>query len=128
MGVGTPEDLVEAVAAGIDLFDCVLPTRNARNGWLFTRFGDLKIKNARHREDTQPLDATCACYTCRNFSRAYLHHLHRANEILGARLNTVHNLHYYLTLMRELRDAIEAGTLAPYRTRFGLERRREDGE
>jgi queuine tRNA-ribosyltransferase len=88
MGVGTPEDLVEGVAAGIDMFDCVLPTRNARNGWLFTRRGDVKIKNARHREDTGPLDPDCACYTCRNFSRAYLHHLHRANEILGARLNT----------------------------------------
>jgi queuine tRNA-ribosyltransferase len=86
MGVGTPEDIVEAVAAGFDMFDCVLPTRNARNGWLFTRHGDVKIKNARHRGDTGPLDPDCACYTCRNFSRAYLHHLHRANEILGARL------------------------------------------
>ena len=100
MGVGTPEDIVAAVAQGIDMFDCVLPTRNARNGWLFTRQGDVKIKNASHREDTGPLDPHCACYTCRNFTRAYLHHLHRANEILGARLNTIHNLHYYLDLMR----------------------------
>ena len=118
MGVGTPEDLVEAVAAGIDMFDCVLPTRNARNGWLFTRHGDVKIKNARHREDTGPLDPQCACYTCRNFTRAYLHHLHRANEILGARLNTIHNLHYYLELMAGLRQAIEAGSLAAFTARF----------
>ena len=122
MGVGTPEDIVEAVANGIDMFDCVLPTRNARNGWLFTRRGDIKIKNARHREDTSPLDPECACYTCRNFSRAYLHHLHRANEILGARLNTIHNLHYYLDLMRGLREAIAAGPLARFRSRFGAER------
>jgi queuine tRNA-ribosyltransferase len=114
MGVGTPEDLVEAVAAGIDMFDCVLPTRNARNGWLFTRNGDIKIKNAAYRHDTRPLDAGCACYCCANFTRAYLHHLHRVNEILGARLNTIHNLHYYLGLMRELRAAIAAGGLAEY--------------
>jgi queuine tRNA-ribosyltransferase len=118
MGVGTPEDLVHAVSRGIDLFDCVLPTRNARNGWLFTRRGDVKIKNARHRDDTGPLDPECACYTCRNFSRAYLSHLHRANEILGAHLNTLHNLHYYLELMGELREAIGAGTLAQFRARF----------
>jgi len=111
MGVGTPEDIAEAVAAGIDMFDCVLPTRNARNGWLFTRFGDVKIRNARYRDDTRPLDATCACTTCRNFSRGYLHHLQKVNEILGARLNTLHNLHYYQTLMRELRDAIAGGRL-----------------
>src|SRR4051812_7124884 len=92
MGVGTPEDIVAAVTLGIDMFDCVLPTRNARNGWLFTRFGDVKIRNARHRLDTTPLDATCTCYTCRHFSRGYLHHLQRVNEILGARLNTIHNL------------------------------------
>jgi len=122
MGVGTPEDIVESVSRGIDMFDCVLPTRNARNGWLFTRFGDLKIKNARHRHDTRPLDGRCACYTCRNFTRAYLHHLHRANEILGARLNTVHNLFYYLELMRELRAAIEARRLDEYRGRFAAER------
>jgi queuine tRNA-ribosyltransferase len=112
MGMGTPEDIAEAVQAGIDMFDCVLPTRNARNGWLFTRFGDVKIRNARWRNDARPLDEACACYACRNFSRAYLHHLQRANEILGARLNTLHNLHYYLELMRELRAAIEAGRLA----------------
>ena len=122
MGVGTPEDLVEGVSAGIDMFDCVLPTRNARNGWLFTRRGDVKIKNARHRVDTGPLDPDCACYTCRNFSRAYLHHLHRANEILGARLNTVHNLHYYLELMAGLREAIAAGGLAHFRERFAASR------
>ena len=122
MGVGTPEDIVEAVSAGIDMFDCVLPTRNARNGWLFTRRGDVKIKNARHRADTAPLDPECACYTCRNFSRAYLHHLHRTNEILGARLNTIHNLHYYLDLMGRLRRAIEAGTLAAFRTDFEASR------
>ena len=118
MGVGTPEDIVEAVANGIDMFDCVLPTRNARNGWLFTSRGDVKIRNARHREDTGPLDPSCTCYTCRNFSRAYLHHLDRAGEMLGSRLHTVHNLHYYLTLMEELRGAIEAGKLGDFRRRF----------
>ena len=112
MGVGTPEDLVEAVAAGLDMFDCVLPTRNARNGWLFTRCGDIRIRNARYRDDPAPLDQTCACYTCRNFSRAYLYHLDKAKEILGARLNTLHNLHYYQELMRDLRTAIEEQTLA----------------
>ena len=95
------------------MFDCVLPTRNARNGWLFTRFGDVKIRNARHRTDTRPLDATCGCYACRNFTRAYLHHLQRVNEILGARLDTIHNLHYYLRLMAELRDAIAGGRACP---------------
>jgi queuine tRNA-ribosyltransferase len=109
MGVGTPEDLLDGIAAGIDMFDCVLPTRNARNGWLFTSSGDVKIRNARHRDDPGPLDADCACYTCRNFSRGYLHHLQRVNEILGARLNTIHNLHFYLDLMRRARAAIEAG-------------------
>jgi queuine tRNA-ribosyltransferase len=122
MGVGTPEDIVEAVSRGIDLFDCVLPTRNARNGWLFTRRGDVKIKNARHRADTGPLDPQCGCYTCRNFTRAYLHHLHRANEILGAHLNTVHNLFYYLELMRELREAVAARQLDAFRQRFGASR------
>jgi queuine tRNA-ribosyltransferase len=124
MGMGTPEDLIEAVAAGIDLFDCVLPTRNARNGWLFTRHGDLKIRNARHRDDTRPLDEQCACYTCRHFTRAYLYHLQKANEILGARLNTLHNLHYYQELMRALRAAIEAGTLAASAERLVAERTR----
>jgi queuine tRNA-ribosyltransferase len=112
MGMGTPEDLIGAVAAGIDMFDCVLPTRNARNGWLFTRHGDVKIRNARYRDDTGPLDPDCACATCRRFSRAYLHHLQKANEILGARLNTLHNLHYYQELMADLRAAIEQDRLA----------------
>ena len=114
MGLGTPEDIVEAVEAGIDMFDCVLPTRNARNGWLFTRHGNIKIRNAQYRNDARPLDATCDCTTCRNFTRAYLHHLQKVNEILGARLNTLHNLHFYQTLMRELRDAIADGELAAY--------------
>ncbi|HKU47631.1 MAG TPA: tRNA guanosine(34) transglycosylase Tgt [Burkholderiales bacterium] len=109
MGVGTPEDLVEAVSAGLDMFDCVLPTRNARNGWLFTRYGDIRIRNARYRDDMAPLDERCACYTCRNYTRAYLYHLDKAKEILGARLNTIHNLHYYQELMRDLRGAIENG-------------------
>jgi len=111
MGVGTPEDLIDAVLAGIDMFDCVMPTRNARNGWLFTRAGDIKIRNARYRDDTTPLDPACACYACTHLSRAYLHHLQRTNEILGARLNTIHNLFYYLELMRTLRQAIIAGTV-----------------
>src|SRR5690349_14426531 len=124
MGMGTPEDLIEAVGAGIDLFDCVLPTRNARNGWLFTRHGDLKIRNARHRDDTRPLDEQCACYTCRHFTRAYLHHLQRTNEILGARLNTLHNLHYYQELMRTLRAAIESSSYREAATRLLAERSR----
>jgi queuine tRNA-ribosyltransferase len=124
MGVGTPEDLVEGVDAGVDMFDCVMPTRNARNGWLFTRFGDVKIKNARHKDEDRPLDESCDCYTCRNFSRAYLHHLHRAGEILGARLNTIHNLHYYLQLMREIRAAIDAGEFQAFRLRFYADRAR----
>jgi len=111
MGVGTPEDLVHAVRQGIDMFDCVMPTRNARNGWLFTRQGTVKIRNAVHATDTRPLDETCPCFTCRNFTRAYLHHLQRVNEMLGARLNTLHNLFYYQQLMAELREAIAAGRL-----------------
>lgn len=122
MGVGTPEDLVQAVSNGIDLFDCVMPTRNARNGWLFTRFGDIKIRNARYKSDTQPLDPSCQCYCCNNFSRAYLHHLLRSNEILGARLNTVHNLAYYQTLMQEMRDAIEAGQFFAFVKQFKSDR------
>ena len=122
MGVGTPEDLVFSVQAGIDMFDCVMPTRNARNGWLFTRHGDVKIRNAVHKKDTRPIDESCDCYTCRNFSRGYLHHLNRLNEILGARLATIHNLHYYQQLMRELRDAIASGTLTDYVARFHRER------
>ena len=124
MGVGTPEDLVAGVANGIDMFDCVMPTRNARNGWLFTRFGDLKIKNARYKDDMQPLDETCNCYACRHFSRAYLHHLHRSGEILGARLNTIHNLHYYLQLMREMRASIDSGQFQTFVVQFHRERGR----
>ncbi len=122
MGVGTPEDLVAGVAAGIDMFDCVLPTRNARNGWLYTRFGDLKIRNARHRDDTGPIEPGCACYACRGFSRGYVHHLQRANEILGARLATIHNLHYYLTLMSNLRAAIAEDRLPAFASAFARDR------
>jgi queuine tRNA-ribosyltransferase len=124
MGMGTPEDIIGAVNAGIDMFDCVLPTRNARNGWLFTRFGDVKIRNARYRDEVAPLDERCGCYACRHFTRAYLYHLQKVNEILGARLNTIHNLHYYQDLMRELRAAIEAGTLAQVSRRLLEERKR----
>ena len=124
MGVGTPEDIVASVAEGIDMFDCVMPTRNARNGWLFTRFGDLKIKNAAHREDTRPLDDSCDCYTCRNFSRAYLHHLHRTGEILGSMLNTIHNLRYYQNLTAEIRQAIDADDFTGFQTRFREQRGR----
>jgi queuine tRNA-ribosyltransferase len=122
MGVGTPEDLVEGVSQGIDMFDCVMPTRNARNGWLFTQYGDVKIKNAFYKQDTQPLDADCDCYTCRNFSRAYLHHLHKVGEILGARLNTIHNLHYYQVLMQSMRDAIEQGKFEQFKLEFARKR------
>jgi queuine tRNA-ribosyltransferase len=124
MGMGTPEDIIGAVSAGIDMFDCVLPTRNARNGWLFTRFGDVRIRNARYRDDTAPLDAQCGCYACRHFTRAYLYHLQKANEILGARLNTLHNLHYYQELMRELRAAIESGTFGATARRLLADRKR----
>ena len=112
MGVGTPSDIVQAVKAGVDMFDCVLPTRNARNGWVYTSIGTVKLRNARYRDDLGPLDPACDCYTCSNFTRAYLHHLQRVNEILGARLNTLHNLHYYQALMRRLREAISEGRLA----------------
>ena len=111
MGVGAPEDIVAAVRAGVDMFDCVLPTRNARNGTLYTSQGTVNIRNAAHRDDTGALDPNCGCYTCRRFSRAYLHHLDRCGELLGARLNTIHNLHYYQQLMRELRAAIADGSL-----------------
>jgi queuine tRNA-ribosyltransferase len=124
MGVGTPEDLVNGVANGVDMFDCVMPTRNARNGWIFTRFGDVKIKNARYKDDKEPLDLTCSCYTCRNFSRAYLHHLHRAQEILGARLNTIHNLHYYLDIMQQMRDALDADRFPDWVQQFHADRAR----
>ena len=127
MGVGTPEDLVQGVAHGIDMFDCVMPTRNARNGWLFTRFGDLRLRNARFRDDQRPIDETCGCYACRNFSRAYVHHLQRVDEILGARLATVHNLHYYLSLMSEMREAIALGEFENFRQRFAQDRARGVG-
>ncbi|ACT51473.1 tRNA guanosine(34) transglycosylase Tgt [Methylovorus glucosotrophus] len=128
MGVGTPEDLVDAVSHGVDMFDCVMPTRNARNGWLFTQYGDIKLKNARYKLDTGPLDADCSCYTCRHFSRAYLHHLHRTGEILGARLNTLHNLHYYQQLMAGMRKAIENGTLSSFVAEFKAKRQQLKAE
>ena len=118
MGVGTPEDLVESVRRGIDMFDCVMPTRNARNGYLFTSRGMLRIRNARHARDTGPLDENCDCYTCRNYSRAYLRHLDKTGEILGARLNTIHNLYYYQALMRDLRAAIAENRLQDFVREF----------
>ncbi|WP_211243327.1 tRNA guanosine(34) transglycosylase Tgt [Chitiniphilus eburneus] len=124
MGVGTPEDLVFGVSQGIDMFDCVMPTRNARNGMLFTRYGDVRIKNARYRADTRPLDESCDCYTCRHFSRAYLHHLFRSGEILSSQLNTIHNLHYYQVVMREMRAAIDADDFAGHVARFHADRAR----
>ncbi|MDR2851509.1 MAG: tRNA guanosine(34) transglycosylase Tgt [Burkholderiaceae bacterium] len=137
MGVGTPEDLVEGVAQGVDMFDCVMPTRNARNGTLFTRHGDLKIRNARHRGDPQPIDPTCTCYACagrsgvtweqggrEGFARAYLHHLDRCGEMLAPMLATIHNLHYYLNLMREIRAALDAGRFGEFRVRFSADRAR----
>ncbi len=124
MGVGTPEDLIEAIGVGIDMFDCVLPTRNARNGWLFTRYGDIKLRNGRYRTDTAPLDETCGCPACRTFTRAYLHHLQRVNEILGARLNTIHNLYYYLDLMKQARAAIAARRFGEFRVQFARDRGR----
>lgn len=141
MGVGTPEDLIAGVQQGIDLFDCVMPTRNARNGHLFTRYGDLKIRNARHKTDPRPIDETCRCYACagssgitwaeggpRNgwsgFSRAYLHHLERCGEMLAPMLASIHNLHYYLNLMREIRAALQAGTFGAYVRQFHADRAR----
>lgn len=118
MGVGTPEDIVEAVCRGVDMFDCVMPTRNARNGHLFTQFGVVRIRNAAHQYDSGPLDPQCGCYTCRHYSRAYLRHLHQANEILGARLNTIHNLYYYQQLMADLRRAIDAHALEAFVREF----------
>jgi len=122
MGVGTPEDLVFAVGQGIDMFDCVMPTRNARNGWLFTRFGDLKLRNASYKNDERPLDPTCTCYSCKNFSRAYLHHLQKVNEILGAQLNTIHNIHYYLNLMSEIRISLENHQFREFTQQFQNDR------
>ena len=125
MGIGTPEDLIEAVRRGMDMFDCVLPTRNARNGWLYTHDGSVKIRNSRYARDTGPIDERCGCYTCRHYSRAYLRHLQQANEILGARLATLHNLHYYQDLMRDLRDAIEQKKLDDFTDKFYRMRRRQ---
>jgi len=124
MGVGTPEDLVEGVAAGVDMFDCVMPTRNARNGHLFTRFGDLRIRNARYKQDEAPIDPSCGCVCCARFSRAYLHHLDRCGEMLGPMLASVHNLHYYVDLMRQIREALEAQRFAAFAEQFRLDRRR----
>jgi queuine tRNA-ribosyltransferase len=124
MGVGTPEDLVEGVAGGVDLFDCVMPTRNARNGHLFTRFGDLKIRNARHKTDEGPIDMTCTCPTCKGFSRAYLHHLDRCGEMLGPMLASIHNLHYYLNLMKEVRAALDEGRFEAFAVQFRADRAR----
>lgn len=125
MGVGRPEDIVRAVQRGIDMFDCVMPTRHARNGHLFTSTGVINIRNARHQRDPAPIDPACGCYTCRHYSRAYLRHLDRCNEILGARLNTLHNLHFYLSLMSDLREAIRAGQLTAFAERFFARRSTE---
>jgi queuine tRNA-ribosyltransferase len=125
MGVGTPEDLVAGVACGVDMFDCVMPTRNARNGHLFTRFGDLRIRNARHKTDLQPIDNTCTCQACATgVSRAYLHHLERCGEMLGPMLASIHNLHYYLNLMREIREALDVGRFAAFQAQFKADRAR----
>ena len=124
MGVGTPADIVDAVSRGIDMFDCVIPTRHARTAHLFTRYGDLRVRNARYERDIRPVDETCGCYTCRHYSRAYLRHLHRCNEILGHRLSTLHNLHFYLALMAGLRTAIEAGALDDFAAGFLADRER----
>jgi queuine tRNA-ribosyltransferase len=137
MGVGTPEDLVEGVRCGVDMFDCVMPTRNARNGTLFTRYGDLKLRNARHKADPQPIDPSCTCHACAGvegvsweqggrggFSRAYMHHLDRCGEMLGPMLATIHNLHYYLNLMQEVRNALDAGDFAGFVARFKGDRAR----
>jgi queuine tRNA-ribosyltransferase len=134
MGVGTPEDLVEGVACGVDMFDCVMPTRNARNGHLFTRFGDLRLRNARYKTDARPLDPTCSCHTCaggtgggaggRGFSRAYLHHLDRCGEMLGPMLASIHNLHYYVNLMAEVRQALDEGRFETWRAQFAADRAR----
>jgi queuine tRNA-ribosyltransferase len=124
MGVGTPEDLIDGVAAGVDMFDCVMPTRNARNGHLFTRFGDLRLRNARYKTDERPIDESCGCQTCARFSRAYLHHLDRCGEMLGPMLASIHNLHYYVNLMKEVREALDAGRFASFAQRFREDRGR----
>lgn len=122
MGVGTPEDLVMGVANGIDMFDCVMPTRNARNGWLFTKFGDIKIKNAKYKNDLKPIDESCNCYTCKNFTRSYLHHLFKIGEILGARLNSIHNVYYYINLMNDMKIAIKEGKFINFTNEFRFKR------
>ncbi|MFM8332656.1 MAG: tRNA guanosine(34) transglycosylase Tgt [Candidatus Methylumidiphilus sp.] len=124
MGVGTPEDIVEAVCMGVDMFDCVMPTRNARNGHLFTRHGVIRIRNSQYQQDTRPLDESCGCYTCQNYSRAYLRHLDKCGEMLGPRLNTIHNLYYYQELMAGLREAIGQGALAAFVESFYAQRRK----
>jgi queuine tRNA-ribosyltransferase len=130
MGVGYPQDIVAAVLRGVDMFDCVMPTRNARNGHLFTRFGDLRLRNARNKSDERPIDETCTCYTCKGngqgggFSRAYLHHLDRCGEMLGPMLTTIHNLHYYLNLMSEVRESLEQGRFAQFQQQFAADRTR----
>jgi len=124
MGVGRPEDLLAGIAAGIDMFDCVMPTRNARNGHLFTRFGDLRLRNARYKDDPRPIDDTCGCHACATFSRAYLHHLDRCGEMLAPMLTSIHNLHFYLHLMREMREAIEQRRFAAWRAQFKADRTR----
>jgi queuine tRNA-ribosyltransferase len=126
MGVGTPEDLVEAVRRGVDMFDCVMPTRNARNGHLFTSTGVVRIRNARYETDTGPLDEACSCYTCTNYSRAYLRHLDRCGEILAARLGSIHNLHFYLSLMQTMRTAIEEHRFEAFAADFHARRSRSD--
>ena len=118
MGLGDPEGILEAIGLGIDMFDCVMPTRNARNGYLFVSVGVIKIRNAKYKKDTKPLDRDCNCSTCLNYSRAYLHHLQKTNEILGSRLNTLHNLHYYLQLMKSMREAIKNNMFEEFRKNF----------
>lgn len=118
MGVGTPKDIVEAVRRGVDMFDCVMPSRNARNGHMFTSQGVVRLRNSRHKTDTGPLDPNCSCYTCKNYSRSYLHHLDKNKEILGARLNTIHNLHYYQQLMQDIRDAIDSDRFDEFVVKF----------
>ena len=122
MGVGTPEDIMDAIEQGIDMFDCVMPTRNARNGWLFTRFGDVKIKNSKYKNDLSPLDETCACYTCRNFTKSYLHHLFKIGEMLGSTLNTIHNLFFYKSFMSEAREAIAGNRFTEFKSEFAQRR------
>lgn len=125
MGVGKPEDLVEGVRRGIDMFDCVMPTRNARNAYLFTKYGTLKLRNSRYKDDTRPVEEGCGCYTCQHYSRAYLHHLDKCNEMLGARLNSIHNLYYYIQLMKQMRKAIEEQRFETFRLDFYAQRNPE---